>query len=430
MKYSFFKRCAETKTELTAPELTAEIDGIVTDWTSEKVTFALSSTNINSGVTYYVNYGDGFKALKGSTITIKDNGIYDIEVKAVNTAGSESNVLSYTVKIDKDKPTITVTNSSDGKWTAESVTISIDTYAYSEIQSILYTLDGVTWDVLMGDTLSFDNDCDKTVAIKAVSNSGLESDVILTDVKIEKTAPIINVSFKPVKNNSKVEEIAFGLSSENTKSGATYYYNDGSGWKVFNANELLILNIKSGKYTFKVVNGVGNSSEISDEFKIDVPSAPNTNTNDNKNNNTSTNQNNNSSKTTTINKNNNANSNSASGKSTPKVSYYQYSKDGVNWANFSDEESVNTEKYIIRPVYKDGTVGEEIVVYITKGDADANSTGTESPSEPTVSVDKDGDKNDGNGPKIVMLFFGLLTGAGATSILFIAGGKRRKKESD
>ncbi|HZK21474.1 MAG TPA: PKD domain-containing protein, partial [Oscillospiraceae bacterium] len=404
-----------TKAELLAPILTAEIDGVTTDWTNENVSFTLTATNTNSGVTYYVNYGDEWVKLSRNSFTIKDNGTYTIEVKAVNTAGSESNILEYTVKIDKEKPVITAVNSSDGKWTADSVNISVNAQANSGIESVFYTLDGVAWSVLEGGTLSFDEDCEKTLAIKAVSNSGLESDVILTDVKIEKTAPVINVSFKPVKNNSKIEQIAFGLSSENTKSGATYYYNDGSGWQMINENELLILNIKSGKYIFKVVNGAGNSSEVSSEFKVEVRSVPSSSTSANKNNQAN---------------NNEAKNNSVSVKSNPKVSYYQYSKDGVNWTELNSEEAVNAEKYFIRPIYKDGTKGEEIEVYIAKAEVNADGENIKEPSEPTVNVDKDGDKNDGNGTKIVMLFFGILAGAGGASTLFIIGGKRRKKESD
>ena len=163
----------------TAPTITNSSGG---NWTNKNVTITLSSTDSQSGVLKYQCKYSGTSnrwADAKSTDTWSAARNETIYYRSIDNAGNVSAVSSTAIKIDKTAPAApTITNSSGGNWTNQSVTTKVtSTDAMSGIAKyqIKYSGTSNTWrdfDNNNSSHTSWVADRNETLYFRAIDNAG------------------------------------------------------------------------------------------------------------------------------------------------------------------------------------------------------------------------------------------------------------------
>lgn len=199
------------------------------------------------------------------------------EFVAVDKAGNESSpTYSDGFVRDNVKPVITGLNAAYGDkeytsdiWADDIVVFTPEADAFSGVYEILYKIDAGEWQILSGSSVEEKRDGTFTYYFKAISYSGLESDITEFTVNEDRTVPIIRVELEGTFGQWTSESVTFTLSTLiECPSGCTYYYSDGTDWYEIDGDELLLDESTNAYYTFKVVNGAGLESATSDSYKV------------------------------------------------------------------------------------------------------------------------------------------------------------------
>ena len=178
--------------------------------------------------------------------------------------------------IDTEKPTaVTITATSEGEsyeadtWAADDVSMKLESTAFSGIYEYQYRVDNGEWQTLGGDTLTATEPGTHRYEVKAVSYATNESEITEMLVKIDKQKPVIRVAFDGTFGRWTSDGARFNFSTEEESlSGITYYYNDGTGWYEFDGSELVLSENTNTTYMFKAVNGAGTESTTSDSYRV------------------------------------------------------------------------------------------------------------------------------------------------------------------
>ena len=202
-----------------------------------------------------------------------------VEAQAFDTTGLVSEVyVSEGVTVDTTAPTapaITATNGdaayADGDWANGSVTLTVESSAFSGISGYLYRVDGGDWQPLSGNTLTATADGTHTYAFKAVSNATLESEISEEfTVQIDSETPILQVGVDGAIGTKTEGPITFTLYTPNCLSDVTYYYNCGDGWVRLEGNTLTLTEEMQAEYRFKAVNAAGKESYESPVYAVHI----------------------------------------------------------------------------------------------------------------------------------------------------------------
>ena len=202
-----------------------------------------------------------------------------VEAQAFDTTGLVSEVyVSEGVTVDTTAPTapvITATNGdaayADGDWANGSVTLTVESSAFSGISGYLYRVDGGDWQPLSGNTLTATADGTHTYAFKAVSNATLESEISEEfTVQIDSETPILQVGVDGAVGTKTEGPITFTLYTPNCLSDVTYYYNCGDGWVALIGNTLTLTEETQAEYRFKAVNAAGKESYESPVYAVHI----------------------------------------------------------------------------------------------------------------------------------------------------------------
>lgn len=202
-----------------------------------------------------------------------------VEAQAFDTTGLVSEVYaSEGVTVDTIAPTapvITATNSdaayADGDWANGSVTLTVESTAFSGISGYLYSVDGGDWQPLSGNALTASADGTHTYAFKAVSNATLESESSEEfAVRIDGETPILQVGVDGAIGTQTEGPITFTLYTPNCLSDVTYYYNCGDGWVAMEGNTLTLTEETQAEYRFKAVNAAGKESYESPAYAVHI----------------------------------------------------------------------------------------------------------------------------------------------------------------
>ncbi len=202
-----------------------------------------------------------------------------VEAQAFDTTGLVSEVyVSEGVTVDTTAPTapvITATNGdaayADGDWANGSVTLTVESSAFSGISGYLYRVDGGDWQPLSGNTLTATADGTHTYAFKAVSNATLESEISEEfTVQIDSETPILQVGVDGAVGTKTEGPITFTLYTPNCLSDVTYYYNCGDGWVRLEGNTLTLTEETQAEYRFKAVNAAGKESYESPVYAVHI----------------------------------------------------------------------------------------------------------------------------------------------------------------
>ena len=232
-----------------------------------------------------------YRYFDATTDTYTDWAVYDasnkplqdlnfkgwVEARAYDKAGNVSaSLTSEGYVIDTEKPTaVTITATSEGEnyeadtWAADDVSMKLESTAFSGIYEYQYRVDNSEWQTLDGDTLTATEPGTHRYEVKAVSYATNESEITEMVVKIDKQKPVIRVAFDGTFGRWTADGARFNFSTEEESlSGITYYYNDGTGWYEFDGSELVLSENTNTTYTFKAVNGAGTESTTSDSYRV------------------------------------------------------------------------------------------------------------------------------------------------------------------
>ncbi len=201
------------------------------------------------------------------------------EFVAVDKAGNESSsYYSDGFVRDSAKPVITTLNAICGEdgdeyiagtWADDIVYFTPEADTFSGVYEYYYNINGGEWTKLTTETLRAREDGSFIYGFKAVSYSGLESDVYEFQVNIDRTVPTIRVEFEGTFGQWTKDNVTFTLGTLiECPSGCTYYYNDGTGWYELEGNALVLDESTNAYYSFKAINGAGLESAPSDSYKV------------------------------------------------------------------------------------------------------------------------------------------------------------------
>ncbi len=199
------------------------------------------------------------------------------EARAFDNAGNVSAAVSSSgYVIDNVAPApVQIAASYNGAdytgdmWVAGDVSITLESTAYSGIYAYFYRIDGGEWQQLAGNTLTAAEEGSHLYEFKAESNSTLESTVTALTVQIDRQKPVIRLTFDGTFGRWTADGARFDFSTEEESlSGITYYYNDGTGWYEFDGAELVLNQNTNASYSFKAVNGAGTESTASDSYHV------------------------------------------------------------------------------------------------------------------------------------------------------------------
>lgn len=200
-----------------------------------------------------------------------------VEARAFDNAGNVSEtVTSDGFVIDDGLPTpVQISAAYDSAaytsdmWVAGDVDIALESTAYSGIYAYYYRVDGGEWQQLDGNTMRATQEGSHLYEFKAESNSTLESAVTALTVQIDRQKPVIRLTFDGTFGRWTADGARFNFSTEEESlSGITYYYNDGTGWYEFDGSELVLDQNTNASYSFKAVNGAGTESTASDSYHV------------------------------------------------------------------------------------------------------------------------------------------------------------------
>lgn len=178
----------------------------------------------------------------------------EIKDKAGNSVQCPANVY-----IDRTKPSLTITNSSNGKWTNQNVKIeAIASDAGSGIEKIEYSHNGVDWSTSNWDassTLSkttgtWKSERNNNFYVKATDKAGNYT-IATTSIKIDKTAPTLTIKAYNRKsdksNGTLIAEKTAKSGSETATLAPTSWFNSSvSGVNITVAASDSSSGIKSG----------------------------------------------------------------------------------------------------------------------------------------------------------------------------------------
>ncbi len=210
---------------------------------------------------------------------VEENNTYYVYAKdAYNHVSHEKIVID---KIDGTAPIInTITNSSNGEWTNQNVTITIDAIDNETSIFKYQTKSSKTnnvWTDLTGNMDTFTTEINESVYYRVVDIAGNISEEKSTDIKIDKTAPSKPAIINSKENTWTGSDLPVTLTSTDSASGIDHYewYENGA-WTTRaltttgNAGSITYTVTRNEIIHFRVIDKVGNISEESTTIvKID-----------------------------------------------------------------------------------------------------------------------------------------------------------------
>lgn len=229
----------------------------------------LSATDNETGVaTTYYSLNDGSFA-EGTSITVVKEGINKISFYSVDKVGNKEIVQTVYVKIDKTAP-VTATNVPE-TWSKQDITVTLAvTDEQSGIFKTFYSIDGS--DYLQGTSFTVKNEGIHKINFYSVDTAGNIEAVKTTEVKIDRTAPVITMDLdKEYRLGTTLQAIYVtkdNLSGIVDEKMVIYSPNDSTG-KIVENNTNITLD-KPGVYTITVTvtDAAGFTTTIKKQFMV------------------------------------------------------------------------------------------------------------------------------------------------------------------
>lgn len=230
-------------------------------WTTENVVVTIVPSDNASGFAKMRFNGSEWTTAPGADYTVTENGNYTVEI--VDVAG---NVFTDTVtvgNIDRVPPEAPVVhgflNSEEivnGQWINDDcvITFTCDATNISGVAGYKYSTNyGLTW--INGDTLTVTAAGTNTIVAKAISGSGVESEMSAPFVvNIDRVEPIYRKTLSTTAFTN--QDITITFTGSDAASGFAKMRFNGSEWSTSSKNSYTVS--ESGDYTFEIVDVAGN----------------------------------------------------------------------------------------------------------------------------------------------------------------------------
>ncbi|RFB09488.1 hypothetical protein DZB84_24130 [Bacillus sp. HNG] len=177
----------EVKVDKTAPDTASNVEDV---WSNKDVQVEFSTTDNLSGVaqTFYSINGSDF--IKGTSLTISEEGINEVSYYSVDVAGNVEEAQTAQVKIDKTAPK--TTSNVEDVWSNKDVQVEFSTTDnLSGVAKTFYSVNGS--DFVEGTNITVSEEGITEVSYYSVDVAGNVEDVQTVQVKIDKTAPTIEL---------------------------------------------------------------------------------------------------------------------------------------------------------------------------------------------------------------------------------------------
>ena len=197
-------------------------------WYTSNVDVNITANDSGTGINYTMYNIDGSWQKYGEPFTLSNNGSYLIKFYSVDNAGNK-NESSFTVKIDKEKPStnIILSGEKEGNYYTSGVDVSFDAHdSFSGIEETKYRINGGTWNVY-DKKFSLEEDGNYIIEYYSIDKAGNEGERKEYAFTIQKEAkPMADFSFSPL-NPKRGEEVHFYDASVGTIT--TWFWNFGDG---------------------------------------------------------------------------------------------------------------------------------------------------------------------------------------------------------
>lgn len=167
-----------------------------TGWYNSDVEVSLTAADSISGVekTEYRLNGGSWTAYT-SPVRISGQGINTLEYRSTDSVGNVEATKQVEVKVDKTAPT-TTTSVKDGWYNSDTTVSLVGSDSHSGVAKIEYRLNGGAWATYTG-SIVVSTEGNNTLEYRSVDYAGNTEEIKTVQVKIDKTNPLLNVTFNP-----------------------------------------------------------------------------------------------------------------------------------------------------------------------------------------------------------------------------------------
>jgi fibronectin type 3 domain-containing protein len=259
----------EVKIDKQAPVTVSDVNEI---WSKENVTVNLTATDTQSGVakTFYSINGSEYK--EGTSFIVDNEGVNQVSFYSVDQAGNIEKPQTIEVKIDKTAP-VTVSDANE-TWSKENVTVNLTaTDSGSGVAKTFYSINGSEY--VEGTSFTVDKEGINQVSFYSIDRVGNIEKPQTIEVKIDKTAPIINMEVNgEYKLGSDIQLLysAFDdLSGVVSEQMIVYGPNETTGKVIANGTSLTLDKPGVYKVTIIATNGAGLTTTIEKQLVVYIP---------------------------------------------------------------------------------------------------------------------------------------------------------------
>ncbi|MEC1414926.1 Ig-like domain repeat protein [Bacillus safensis] len=239
------------------------------EWYHSNVTATLVATDDNTGVskTVYRINGGHWITYKDS-ITLTDEGTFNLEYKSIDKAGNEEAVKNSMIKIDKTSP-VTTSSSVNDNWTNSDVTVTLNASdELSKVARTEYRINNGDWQEYTT-PIHVIQESQNKVEYRSIDYAGNIEEPKSIVVKLDKKPPLTSVS--SVKDSWYNSDVTLELQSSDLLSGVanTEYKINNGDWKEYK-DSIVLTNEGINKVQYRSMDHAGNVEDAkSVEVKID-----------------------------------------------------------------------------------------------------------------------------------------------------------------
>jgi large repetitive protein len=179
-------KSSQVKIDKAPPETVSDVTD---NWNKGEVTVKLTATDNQSGVAKTFYSVNGSEYTEGTEFTVNKEGINKLSFYSVDNVGNVEEVKTVEVIIDKTAPKTVSDNT--GKWHQDQVTVNLVAKdELSDVAKTYYSINGSEF--VEGIQFTVSKEGINKVSFYSVDNAGNKEELQTTEIKIDKTAPVVS----------------------------------------------------------------------------------------------------------------------------------------------------------------------------------------------------------------------------------------------